>query len=198
MRNLNPLKRDFFTRNTKIVAKELLGKYLVRRISNKFMVGKIIEVEAYLGSRDKASHSYNFRKTDRTKIMYKKPGTFYVYLIYGMYHCLNVLTEPEGIPCAVFIRKLYPIEGIELMKQWRNVEIGKNFKNLMDGPGKLCMAMNITNANFNGLDSCGKDSKLFFSKGDPINMEEILIGKRIGIDYAEEDKEKLLRYWIKI
>lgn len=193
-----PLKRDFFNRNTKIVAKELLGKYLVRTISNKLMVGKIVEVEAYLGSNDKASHSYNFRKTNRTKIMYERPGTLYVYLIYGMYHCLNVITEPEGIPCAVLIRKLYPIDGIDLMKKRRNVKLGKNFRNLVDGPGKLCMAMNITKEIFNGVDSCDKDSKLFFSTGEPINHEEILMGKRIGIEYAEEDKDKLLRYWIEV
>lgn len=198
MDNLKPLERKFFSRETIVVAKELLGKYLVRKTSRSLLIGKIIEVEAYLGSNDKASHSYNSRKTNRTRIMYEKPGTLYVYLIYGMYHCLNVITEPEGIPCAILIRKLYPIKGINVMKKRRNVKPRKNFKNLVDGPGKLCMAMNITKEKFNGIDSCDKDSKLLFSVGDPIKKEEILFGKRIGINYAGEDRDKLLRFWVDI
>jgi DNA-3-methyladenine glycosylase len=193
---LNPLQREFFCRKTELVAKEMIGKYLIRIKNGNSLIGKIVEVEAYLGPNDKASHSYNFRKTSRTKVMYKKPGTLYVYLIYGMYHCLNIITEPKGIPCAVLIRKLYPIEGIEFMKKRRGIKLGKNFKNLMDGPGKLCMAMDITKEKFNEIDSCSEDSKLYFSMGDNINKDEILTGKRIGIDYAEEDKDKLLRFWI--
>ena len=198
VQNVTPLKREFFSRETVIVAKELLGNYLVRKYANTFLIGKIIEVEAYLGIKDKASHSYNLRKTNRTRIMYQKPGTLYVYLIYGMYHCLNVITEPEGIPCAVLIRKLYPIEGIPIMKQNRNVTLRKNFKNLMDGPGKLCMAMDITKEKFNGIDSCVKKSDLFFSIGAQIKKNHILTGRRIGIDYAEEDKDKMLRFWIEV
>jgi DNA-3-methyladenine glycosylase len=194
--NLQQLSRDFFSRNTIIVAKDILGKYLVRKVSNNLLVGKIIEVEAYLGSKDKASHSYNLRKTNRTKTMYERPGTLYVYLIYGMYHCLNVITEPEGIPCAILIRKLFPIQGIELMKERRRVKLGKNFKNLLDGPGKLCIAMDITKKKFNEADSCAKDSNLFFSVGDSVDKEEIKTGRRIGIDYAEEDRDRLLRFWI--
>ena len=196
MSNLTPIQREFFSRDTIIVAKDLLGKYLVRKIMNNLIIGKIIEVEAYLGSKDKASHSYNLRKTNRTKIMYEKPGTLYVYLIYGMYHCLNVISEPEGIPCAILIRKLFPVKGIEFMKDRRKVKLGRNFKNLMDGPGKLCMAMDITKEKFNGMDSCATDSKLFFSIGDLVDKENIKTGTRIGIDYAEEDKDRLLRFWI--
>ena len=192
------LNRYFFNKNTIEVARDLLGKYLVRKTIKGSIIGKIIEVEAYLGSDDKACHSYNFRKTPRTEVMYKKPGTLYIYLIYGMYHCLNVITEPKGIPCAVLIRKLYPIKGIELMKERRNVKIGKNFKNLVDGPGKLCMAMDITSKKFNSTDSCSEDSELFFTLGEPINNEEILSGKRIGIEYAEEDKDQLLRFWVEV
>jgi DNA-3-methyladenine glycosylase len=174
-----------------MVAKELLGKYLVRKTVKGNMIGRITEVEAYLGATDKASHCYNFRKTEKTEIMYKMPGTLYVYYIYGMYFCLNVITEP---PCAVFIRQLYPIEGIELMKKNRNVKIGKNYKNLTDGPSKLCIALNITKEKFNGVDSCSPDVELFFTKGERIDEEKILTKKRIGIDYAEEDKDRLLRF----
>ena len=100
------LTRDFFKKDTINVAKELIGKYLVRRTKKGVLTGKIIEVEAYLGPNDKACHTYNYKKTERTMPMYEEPGTLYVYLIYGVYHCLNVITEPKGMPCAVLIRQL--------------------------------------------------------------------------------------------
>ncbi|MFX1553474.1 MAG: DNA-3-methyladenine glycosylase, partial [Promethearchaeota archaeon] len=191
------LERDFFIRDTNTVARELIGNYLVRKTPKGHIIGKIIEVEAYLGPIDKASHSYNYKRTNRTKPMYMKPGTLYIYLIYGLYYCLNVITEPAGIPCAILIRKLFPIEGIELMVENRNVKVGKNFKNLTDGPGKLCMALNITKAKFNGKDSCLTSSKLFFIEGEKISSNSIIANKRIGIGYAEEDKDRLLRFTLK-
>lgn len=194
---LERLNKEFFERDTKLVATDLLGKYLMRETSKGRMVGKVIEVEAYLGPKDKASHSYDNKKTDRTRVMYMKPGTLYIYLIYGLYYCLNVITEPEGIPCAVLIRQLFPINGIELMNENRNVKIGKNFRNLTDGPGKMCMALDITKTQFNGIDSCSQDSKLFFTKGEIINKDSITVSKRIGIDYAGEDKNRLLRFTLK-
>ena len=197
MKEFKRLKREFFVRDTKIVAKELLGNYLVRKTKKGLIIGKIVEVEAYLGPYDKASHSYNYKKTDRTKIMYMKPGTFYIYLIYGLHFCLNVITEPEDIPCAVLIRQLYPIDGIELMIKNRNIKIGKNYKNLTDGPGKLCMALDITKRKFNGTDSCSHNSKLFFIEGEKIKDNSIFTQKRIGINYAEEDKDRLLRFTLK-
>lgn len=197
MKEFKRLEREFFLKDTKTVAKELLGSYLVRKSSIGIMIGKILEVEAYLGPHDKASHSYNYKKSDRTKTMYMKPGTLYIYLIYGLYHCLNVITEPESTPCAVLIRQLYPIDGIELMIKNRNTKIGKNFKNLTDGPGKLCMALNITKARFNGKDSCSNSSKLFFIEGEKIKDNSIVVNKRIGINYAEEDKDRLLRFTLK-
>jgi DNA-3-methyladenine glycosylase len=188
------LDRKFFTRDTEMIARDLLGKLLVRETLKGKIIGKIVEVEAYLGQNDKASHAYNNRKTERTKIMYMKPGIFYVYMIYGLYYCLNVITEPEGIPCAILIRKLFPIEGINLMIKNRNVKIGKNYKNLLDGPGKLCMALNITKELFNGYDACKEDSKLYFLQGESINKKLIIVNRRIGIDYAEEDRERPLRF----
>ena len=186
--------REFFTQDTELVAKELLGNYLIRETKKSRIIGKILEVEAYLGSNDKASHAYNFKKTERTKTMYMKPGTLYVYLIYGLYHCLNVVTEPEQMPCAVLIRQIYPIEGIELMIENRSVKSGKNFKNLVDGPGKLCMALNITKENFNGKDSCSIDSKLYFTYSKKITNKIVVAKKRIGVEYAEDDKDRLLRF----
>lgn len=194
MSELNRLSREFFNRKTDIVAKDLLGKYLVRKTDKGDIVGKIIEVEAYLGPNDKACHCFNYKKTEKTEIMYRKPGTIYVYYIYGMYFCLNVITEKEGMPCAVFIRQLYPIKGIDLMKENRKVKVGKNYKNLTDGPSKICMALNITKEGFNGKDSCSLDSPLFFTQGEIIDKNKIIKNKRIGIDYAEEDKDLLLRF----
>jgi len=188
------LTHDFFKRDTIQVAKDLLGKLLVRETKKGIIFGKIIEVEAYLGPYDKASHSYNYKKTKRTMAMYEKPGTLYIYLIYGMYYCLNVITEKKNVPCAVLIRSLFPVEGIELMLDNRRVKIGKNFKNLADGPGKLCMALDITKERFNLTDSCLPDSKLFFTQGEDVDEKNILRRKRIGIEYAEEDKDLLLRY----
>jgi len=191
------LTREFFNRKTEIVAKDLLGKYLTRKTNMGVIIGKVIEVEAYLGPNDKACHCYNYKKTEKTKVMYMQPGTIYVYYIYGMYFCLNIITETEGMPCAVFIRQLYPIEGIDLMKENRKAKIGKNYKNLVDGPSKLCMAMNITKEEFNGKDSCSSSSKLFFSQGQKIDTNKIILNKRIGIDYAKEDKDLLLRFTLK-
>ena len=191
---MNRLTRDFFNRNTETVAKDLLGKYLTRKTKRGDMIGKVIEVEAYLGPNDKACHCYNYKKTEKTKVMYMQPGTIYVYYIYGMYFCLNVITEPEEMPCAVFIRQLYPIEGIDLMIENRSVKIGKNYRNLVDGPSKLCMALNITKEEFNGIDSCSSTSKLFFTQGIKVSKEDIVLNKRIGIDYAKEDKDLLLRF----
>lgn len=191
------LTREFFNRKTEIVAKDLLGKYLTRKTNKGVIIGKITEVEAYLGPNDKACHCYNYKKTEKTKVMYMQPGTIYVYYIYGMYFCLNIITETEGMPCAVFIRQLYPIEGIDLMKENRKAKIGKNYKNLVDGPSKLCMAMNIRKEEFNGKDSCSSSSKLFLSQGQKINTNNIILNKRIGIDYAKEDKDLLLRFTLK-
>ncbi|MFW9988766.1 MAG: DNA-3-methyladenine glycosylase [Candidatus Odinarchaeota archaeon] len=194
MIELKRLNREFFIKDTEFVAKELLGKYLVRKKRGRQMIGKVIEVEAYVGPNDKACHSYNYKKTERTRTMYMKPGTLYIYMIYGMYYCLNVITEPEEMPCAVLIRKLFPISGIELMIENRNVKIGKNYKNLVDGPSKLCMALNITKDKFNEKDSCKMESKLYFTQGEKLSNKKILLNKRIGIDYAEEDKDRLLRF----
>ncbi|MFX1411601.1 MAG: DNA-3-methyladenine glycosylase [Promethearchaeota archaeon] len=192
------LTREFFNRDTELVAIELLGKCLVRKSKEGVIVGKVMEVEAYLGINDKACHSYDSKMTERTKVMYMEPGTFYVYFVYGMYYCLNVITEPKGIPCAILIRQLYPVAGIKWMQKNRNIKIGKNFKNLCDGPGKLCMAMNITKEKFNGSDSCAINSKMYFAEGEEIKNDKITLNKRIGIDYAEEDKDKLLRFSLNI
>ena len=188
------LKPDFYARDTVDVARALLGCVLETRIGGELAAGRITEVEAYTGPDDPAAHGYGNRRTARNEAMFGPPGRSYVYFIYGMYYCLNVVTEPEAIPCAVLIRQLFPLEGIEIMKKNRDVKIGKNFKNLLDGPGKLCMAFDIDKEKFNGSDSCRQNSKLFFAEGEAVNENKIIQKMRIGIDYSGNDKNLLLRF----
>ncbi len=135
------LKRDFYERETLEVSKELLGKYIVRITEEGITVGKIIEVEAYMGSLDAAAHTYSGKRSDRTEVAFGPGGYAYVYLIYGMYHCFNIVTNVPGKPEMVLIRAVEPMEGIELMQKRRKTEV---LSNLCSGPGKLCQAMDIT------------------------------------------------------
>lgn len=190
------LNREFYTRDTIEVAKDLLGKIIVVKNETK-LLGKIVEVEAYGGISDKAAHSYGNRKTERTKIMYEEGGYVYVFQIYGMYNCLNIVSSKKDVPEAVLIRAVEPIENIDDFSKNR---YGKDFneltkyqqKNITNGPGKLCMAMNITKK-FNGLDLC-KDNIYIVDNKEEF---EIVASKRIGIDYAEEAKDYLWRFYIK-
>lgn len=181
---------SWYEGDTLDVAKRLLGHKLVHVVNGVKRSGIIVEVEAYKGPDDKAAHSYGGRRTERTEIMYESPGHAYIYLIYGMYHCFNVITAPEGTPQGVLIRALEPVEGIEDMKQARygKTDITKSqFKNLTNGPGKLCKAMGIT-----------LEQKGLLLTSDELYIEEvtedhhlshtydITAGPRINIDYAEE------------
>lgn len=194
---MKKLDRDFYNRDTEIVAKELLGKILVHEFNGQRISGKIVETEAYLGVTDKAAHSYGGRKTPRVEVMYGKPGVSYVFIIYGMYYCFNVVTREEGTPQAVLVRGLEPLEGIELMAENRFKksydELTKTqIKNLTNGPGKLCNAL-LINKEQNGEDLCG--SRLYIEEGEKENFS-IVTSKRIGIDYAEEAKEFPLRFYV--
>lgn len=128
------LSVEFYSRDTITVAKDLLGKLLVRNIDGNKLIGKIVEVEAYLGPIDKACHSYNFKRTQRNEVMYGPAGIAYVYFIYGMYYCLNFVTEREGMPCAVLIRALEPIEGLDTMALNR---FGKTYSELIKSQRKI-------------------------------------------------------------
>jgi DNA-3-methyladenine glycosylase len=196
---MKKLTRDFFQRDTITVAKELLGKVLVHEINGKKLSAKIVETEAYLGIEDKAAHSYGGKKTPRVEVMYGKPGVSYIYLIYGMYYCFNVVTREEGVPQAVLIRALEPLEGFDTMSFNRfkisyNMITNKQIKNLTNGPGKLCNAFNI-DKNLNKEDMCV--SKIFYIEDHNYNDFQIVSSKRIGIDYAEEYKDFLWRFYIK-
>ncbi|MDW8800609.1 DNA-3-methyladenine glycosylase [Clostridium sp. A1-XYC3] len=194
---MKKLDRDFYNRDTGIVAKELLGKILVHEFNGQRISGKIVETEAYLGVTDKAAHSYGGRKTPRVEVMYGKPGVSYVFIIYGMYYCFNVVTREEGTPQAVLVRGLEPLEGIELMAENRFKksydELTKTqIKNLTNGPGKLCNAL-LINKEQNGEDLCG--SRLYIEEGEKEDFS-IVTSKRIGIDYAEEAKDFPLRFYV--
>ncbi len=192
------LGRKFYNRDTLVIAEELLGKILVHKTNGKVMKGIIVETEGYLGVNDKAAHSYGGKRTKRVETMYGFPGTSYVYMIYGMYYCFNVVTREEGVPEAVLIRSIEPIEGIDEMARNRfgkKVEELSKYqrKNLTNGPGKLCMAFNIDKS-LDKEDLCGD----YFYIEEGINRNfNIVKGKRIGIDYAEEAKDYLYRFYIK-
>lgn len=185
------LGRDFYNRDTLTVAEEVLGKTLVHVTEEGITKGKIVEVEAYIGPQDKAAHSYNNLYSERTKIQYGEGGYAYVYLIYGMYHCMNIVTNRANLPESLLIRALEPLEGIELMKQRRKTD---RLKMLCNGPGKLCQAMGITKENY-GDDLCG--DALYLEEGEALEKEQILRSRRINIDYAEEAKEFLWRFSIR-
>lgn len=187
------LAKKFFREKTERVARELLGKILVRRIGQKIIAGLITETEAYVGPEDLASHAAK-GKTNRTKVMFREAGVWYVYLIYGFYYCLNIVTEEKDYPSAVLIRALEPLEGIKYMKQRRKTDV---LTNLTSGPGKLCQALKIDKT-FNNASAVEKKSLLFIEdQGIKISSKNIIKTKRVGVDYAGEWKDKLLRFYLK-
>lgn len=185
------LKRDFYNRDGLTVSQELLGKTLVHVTEDGITKGKIVEVEAYMGAMDKAAHSYGNLCSERTKIQYGEGGYAYVYLIYGMHICMNIVANREAIPEAILIRALEPLEGIDLMKKRRKTD---NIKLLCNGPGKLSQAMGITKDNY-ADDLCG--DALYVEEGIAVKKKQILKTKRINIDYAEEARDYLWRFTIK-
>lgn len=185
------LARGFFERNTLVVARELLGKYLVHKTSEGETTGKIVEVEAYIGPDDAAAHTYKGLRSNRTEIIFGPGGYAYVYLIYGMYYCFNIVTNIAERPEAVLVRALEPIDGLELMGVRRKIE---NIYKLCSGPGKLCSAMGIAKAD-NGADLCGND--LFLLDNTNLTDSQIVSTPRIGVDYAGEAKDYPWRYIIK-
>lgn len=188
------LPHDFYTREDTIeIAKDLLGKTLVVPFETGERVsGMIVETEAYLGTIDKAAHSYGNRRTKRTETMYAAGGVVYVFFIYGMYYQFNIVTGAKDVPHAILVRAVEPLENIEKMRERRGRKMPD--KNLTSGPGKLCIALDI-DRRYNGVDLTGE--KIWLEQGKEISTSEIACGKRIGIDYAEEFAEKPWRFWIK-
>lgn len=184
---MNRLPRAFFARDAASVARALLGQRLVRVGDGQRLSGLICEAEAYGGPDDEASHAY--RRTPRSAIMYGPPGFAYVYFIYGMHYCLNVVTEEDGQPGAVLIRALQPDEGIEHMRARR---AGVPVQRIADGPGKLCQALAITQAQ-NGLDlaTC---TELFIEAGLEVPDALVQITRRIGVRGSEAARGRLWRF----
>lgn len=174
---MRTLPRSFYDRDTIVVARELLGKFLVHVSLGVERIGRIVEVEAYLGPHDLAAHSSK-GLTERTKVMFGPPGHAYVYLIYGMHHCMNVVTEREGHGAAVLLRALEPVKNVE----------GRTC-----GPGLLCRAMEI-DKRLNAHDLLGEE---FFIAAPP-RAESFVIAKRprVGVDYAGRWAKRHLRFYI--
>jgi len=172
------LPRSFYGRDTVMVARELLGKWLVHQTAGGARIGKIVEVEAYLGEHDLAAHSAK-GLTQRTRIMFGPPGYAYVYLIYGVHHCLNVVTGPAGCGAAVLIRALEPV---------------KNISGRTQGPGLLCRALDI-DRRLNGRDLLGDD--IFIAPPVANEVFSIVQRPRIGVDYAKHWAKRRLRFYLK-
>ena len=185
------LGRDFYQQPTLQMGRDLLGKRLVRILNGQRLSGIIVETEAYIGEADKACHASQGR-TPRTEVMYGPPGRAYVYFIYGMHHCFNVVTEEEGFPAAVLIRALEPLEGLEWMRRHRP---GRPDDQLTNGPGKLCAALAIDRT-LNGVDLC--TSRVFFiEEGRTVADEGIATSPRIGIRSDEVARSRPWRFYIK-
>ena len=178
---MNPLPESFYTRDTVQVARDLIGKTLIRQEGKWRISGLIIETEAYRGEEDLACHC-RVGRTPRTEIMYGPAGKAYVYLIYGLYWLLNIVTEREGNPGAVLIRAIEPLEGHEIIAGRR---AGLKRENWTNGPGKLSQALNI-HGDLNGLDVCSTAEPLFIEQGKPVPDEIIQSGPRVGLDSVPE------------
>ncbi len=182
------LARDFYEQRTVQAAQRLLGMYLVRAHPDGITTGMILETEAYVGPEDQASHASRGR-TPRTTVMFGPAGFAYVYVIYGLHHCLNAVTELEGYPAAVLIRAVQPCEGLELMRARRRKQ---EIVSLASGPGRLCQAFGIERS-LNGVDLCGDT---LFVENHHVSPAEIVATTRIGVDYAGPWKDMPWRFYI--
>ena len=184
-----PLSPAFFApgRDTRDLARDLLGKVLV----HGDCAGRIVETEAYLGVRDRACHTWGGRRSPRLEPLYGPPGHAYIYLIYGMYHCLNVVTQEEGTPECVLIRALEPLEGLETMRERGGGKLGTT--RLCAGPGRLCRALGL-DRDLTGRSLLTGD--FFLARGEDIPESRIISASRVGVDYAGEDRDRPWRYYV--
>lgn len=191
---MSRLQREFFARDTREVARDLLGRRLVRVRDGKRIAGRIVEVEAYLGWEDAASHAYR-GKTPRNAAMFGEAGISYVYFIYGMYWLLNVVAKPPDAdhPAAILLRALEPVEGLDQLARYGNSRPEHQWTN---GPGKLTRALDI-DKHHDGLDLTLPDSPVFFETGEAIADERVATGPRIGVNVTEPWRSMPWRYWIK-
>lgn len=192
---MESLPAAFYARDTVRVARALLGKYLLRRLDGAWLAAIICETEAYVGRCDKACHAYGYRRTPRTETLFAAPGTAYVYFVYGMHHCLNAVTEPEGEPSAVLIRAARPLVGRDTMalrrhgRPWGALTPTQR-RALLDGPGRLCQAFAVDRAFDRASLVAGPDLLIAAEAPElglgPRRPRGIRATPRIGIGYAEE------------
>jgi DNA-3-methyladenine glycosylase len=186
------LKQDFYGRQDVVqISKDLLGKVLCTFFDDTFTAGIITETEAYCGRNDKACHANNGTRTDRTEVMYGKPGHGYVYLCYGIHHLFNVVTNDEGLADAVLIRGIRPLDGIDVMKERRGME---KIKGLSDGPGKLTQAIGIKTS-MSGI-TLMEPPVWIEDRGFTFAEKEITATPRIGVDYAGEHAKREWRFLV--
>jgi DNA-3-methyladenine glycosylase len=181
MSKTSRITREFYSRNTLLVARELLGKRLVRVDNDRRLAGIIVETEAYRGEEDLACHA-RVGRTPRTQVMYGLPGYAYVYFTYGMHWLLNFVTEREGFPAAVLIRAIVPTEGEEIIASRRN---GQPSQRWTDGPAKLCQALGIDGMH-NENDLCNPIAEIFVERGRQIPTEDVTTGPRVGLNTVPE------------
>lgn len=177
---INKLPRKFYTRDVLTVAKELIGKVLVKKEKNEILAGRIIEVEAYDGKVDRAAHTF-IGKTRRNEVMFREGGYLYVYFSYGVHYCCNVVTGKENHGTAILIRAIEPIQGISTMikrRFGRELKNGKEIYNLTSGPGKVCKAFGINKEHY-GIDLT--QDKIFLLDAPKLKSNKIGVSKRIGI-----------------
>ncbi|MCK6258150.1 DNA-3-methyladenine glycosylase [Fictibacillus sp. KIGAM418] len=197
------MNEKLFELPTLKLAKTLLGMELVHQTDEGLASGIIVETEAYMGPEDMAAHSFGGKRTPRTEIMYAEPGHVYVYFIYGMHTCFNIVSGPLHKPEAILIRALEPKEGIPIMMHRRSMKIPVlengawkpgQLKKLTNGPGKLCKAMGIS-LNDYGLKLNAEH--LYLKEYKSLSDEDIVSGPRINVDYAGEAVHYPYRFWIK-
>jgi DNA-3-methyladenine glycosylase len=184
------LPRSFYLHSPDVVGRHLLGKLITHRLDGERLTGRIVEVEAYFGADDAASHSF-VGKTERNAVLFGPPGVAYVYFIYGMYYCLNVSCEPDGQAGGVLIRALEPVGGLDTMARLRKLPANAKPELLTSGPGRLCQALGITRAIHNGIDVTKKTSELQFTD-DGYRPEAIQATPRIGISKAVDRPHRFL------
>jgi len=184
------LPREFYQRSPDLVARDLLGKVLARRLDGEWLTGRIVETEAYFGKDDPAAHAFA-GKTARNAVLFGPPGFAYVYFIYGMYSCLNVSCEPEGQPGGVLIRALEPLSGLETMARLRGLAATAKPRLLTSGPGRLCQALGIVRATHNGLDVTSAESELQIRR-DGFRPKAIAVTPRIGITKAADSPHRFV------
>lgn len=194
------LTREFYARDTATVAKELLGKVIVHDDGINIYKGRIVETEAYTNDNDDAAH-FSKGITDRTKVMDEIGGHIYIYTIYGMYECMNIVAEKAGVHGGTLIRAVEPLEGIENMYVNRYKKPYEDPKkteiiNLTSGPAKFVMAFRITKKEYYGFDLV-TDQRIWLEDAPRLSEEEIVTTTRINIDYAEKGKDYPLRFYIK-